>query len=447
MTLRRSLLLAMIGLTALGLLIVSGTAALMLRAHLINQIDDQLRAGTELARNRISLSVIAPEQRPEAVREIISVTQFLVEVDSLQTGTIRMVGTAALPAHPLLAQADLDDPDPQNVAGFRVMVVRNQQMTVLVALPLDPVRATVRQLVTVTLATALPALVVLTLFARWTLIRRLRPLNEIAAAATDLADGQLDCRVPDPPHGPRTEVGQLTTAINGMLSRIQVALAARERSELRMREFVADASHELRTPVTAIRGYLQLVRTGVVDLRERPDVVRRLDQEATRMGAMVTSLLYLARLDTEPQARRVPVDLAGLVRDAVADAAAIAPDRALTAIAPDACVVTGDEDMLRQVLANLLGNVRAHTPPGTAAQVTLTVEAEVVRVAVTDDGPGLDPLSATHAFDRFWRADHARSATDGAGLGLAIVAEVIHAHGGDVGIAGSTVWFTLPRAV
>lgn len=447
MTLRRSLLLAMVGLTALGLLIVSGAAALMLRAYLINQTDDQLRAGAELARNRIPLDAIALRQRPEAVREVISVTQFLIEVDSLSTGTIRTVGTAALPATPLLEQADLEDPNPQNVAGFRAVVVRDQKMTVLVALSLDPVNATVRRLVTVALATSLAALAVLTLFARWTLIRRLRPLNEIAAAATELADGHLDRRVPAPPHGPQTEVGQLTTAINGMLSRIQVALAARERSERRMREFVADASHELRTPVTAIRGYLQLVRTGVVDLRERPDVVRRLDQEATRMGAMVTSLLYLARLDTEPSARRGPVDLAGLVRDAVADAAAIEPDRQLTVDAPDACVVSCDEDMLRQVLANLLGNVRAHTPPGTAARVTLTVEPEVVRVAVTDDGPGLDAEAAAHAFDRFWRADSARSSTEGAGLGLAIVAEVIHAHGGETGIAGSTVWFTLPRAV
>ncbi|MDR7276809.1 sensor histidine kinase [Catenuloplanes atrovinosus] len=445
MTLRRSLLLAMIGLTALGLLVVTGTATVMLRAHLLDRADDQLRAAAEVARYRFQLEALDPVQRPRTVREVVSVTEFLIEIRSTETGTVRMVGTAPVPARPLLERADLGVTEPQDVDGFRAVVVHDRGMTILVALPVEPVNATARRLAAVAAVTSLAVLAVLTAFARWVLIRRLRPLNEIAAAATELADGHLDRRVPDPPHGPRTEVGRLTTAVNGMLTRIQAALADRERSEQRMRDFVADASHELRTPVTAIRGYLQLVRTGVVDLHARPDVLRRLEQEANRMSSMVTSLLYLARLDAEPPARHAPVDLAALARDAVADAAAVEPDRPLAVAAPEHCEVVGDEDSLRRVLANLLSNVRAHTPPGTAARVTLTAGPERVRLAVTDDGPGLDADAAAHAFDRFWRAGAARSEADGAGLGLAIVAEVIHAHGGDVGIDGSTVWCTLPR--
>ncbi|WP_033338509.1 sensor histidine kinase [Catenuloplanes japonicus] len=445
MTLRRSLLLAIAGLTALGLLVVTGTAALMLRAYLIDRTDDQLQAAAELARHRYTLQVINPEDRPRTIRDVVSVTEMLIEVRGPEAGTLRMMGTVPLPATPLLDRADLGDPDPQDVDGFRVVVVRDAEMTVLVALSLEPVDATVRQLATVASVTSLLALAVLTLFARWLVARRLRPLNAIAEAATELADGHLDRRVPDPPHGPHTEVGRLTSAVNGMLSRIQAALAARERSERRMRDFVADASHELRTPVTTVRGYLQLVRTGVVDLAERPDVLRRLEQEANRMAAMVTSLLYLARLDAEPPTRHGPVDLAALVRDAVADAVAVAPDRPLTAHAPETCVITGDEDTLRQVMANLLANVRAHTPPGTGARVTVADQPESrVTVEVSDDGPGMDAEAAAHAFDRFWRAGPARSAGDGAGLGLAIVAEVVRAHGGDVGISGATVWFTLP---
>ncbi|GAB7044555.1 MULTISPECIES: sensor histidine kinase [Catenuloplanes] len=445
MTLRRSLLLVMAGLTACGLLVVTGTAAVVLHAYLIHRTDEQLLAAAELARHRYRTDTLPAERRPETVREVISVTEYLIEVRGDRIGTLRMMGTVPLPSRPLLDRADPDDPKPQDVAGFRAVVVRDRGLTVLVALPLDRAGDTVTRLAVVAGSTSLAVLAVLTAAGRWLLIRRLRPLNEIAAAATELADGHLDRRVPDPPHGPRTEVGRLTGAVNGMLTRIQAALAARERSEARMRDFVADASHELRTPVTAIRGYLQLIRTGVVDLNDRPDVLRRLEQEANRMSAMVTSLLYLARLDAEPPARHGPVDLAALARDAVADAAAVEPDRPLTVDAPDRCVITGDEDSLRRVLANLLGNVRAHTPPGTAARVTVTHGPDRVRLAVTDDGPGLDAVAAVHAFDRFWRAGSARSESDGAGLGLAIVAGVVRAHGGETGVDGSTVWCTLPR--
>ncbi|MCM4081391.1 sensor histidine kinase [Paractinoplanes hotanensis] len=444
MTLRRSLLLAVAGLTAAALVAVSLTAVLALRAHLLHQTDEQLTGAARLAQSRAVLLAVDPTLRGDAVREVVSVTEYVIELRRGDSGTVRIVGGPPLPPRPLLASARLDDPAPQNVAGYRAVVVADGDFTVLVALPLEPLHATVRRLALIAAVASASVLAVLMLLARWLVTRRLRPLNEIAAAATDLADGQLDRRAPEPPDAPRTEVGRLTLAINGMLGRIEAALAARGRSEQRMRDFVADASHELRTPVTSIQGYLQLVRSGVVDLRDRPDVLRRLEEESSRMGSLVTSLLYLARLDASPAVTRTPVDLAALARDAVADALAVEPDRALSVDGPEELLVTGDVDTLRQVMANLLANVRAHTPPGTAALVRVRPGPELVRVEVTDEGPGFSEHAAAHAFERFWRADAART-TGGAGLGLAIVAEVVRAHGGEAGAAGSTVWFTLPR--
>ncbi|GID29737.1 sensor histidine kinase [Paractinoplanes brasiliensis] len=446
MTLRRSLLIVVAGLTVAALLIVTATAVLGMRQYLLNRTDEQLAAAAVLARSRTELLVGDPEMRGEAIRQVVSVTDYVVEIRTAGAGTIRVVSGAPLPARPLLDQASAAGEEPQNVAGYRAVITHDGDYTVLVALSLQPLRDTVQRLLLVAGVTSLIVLALLMLIARLLIARRLRPLDAITATATDIAGGDLVRPVPSLA-GPRTEVGRLTSAINKMLAQIQEAIGAWQRSESRMRSFVADASHELRTPVTSIQGYAQLIRTGVVDVRERPDVLRRLEEEATRMGTLVNALLYLAQLDASPELRRAPVDLARLARDAVADASAVEPDRPLSAETPAECVVTGDEDSLRQVLANLLANVRAHTPPGAAAVVRVgpTPDGRFVRVEVTDEGPGMDAKTARHAFERFWRADRGRTAGGGAGLGLAIVADVVASHGGKAGIDGSTVWFTLPR--
>lgn len=446
MTLRRSLLLVVAGLTVAALLIVTAAAVLGMRQYLLDRTDEQLAAAAVLARSRTELLVGDPEARGEAIRQVVAVTDYVVEIRTARTGTVRVVSGAPLPARPLLDQLSVTGERAQNVADYRAVVTHDGDYTVLVALSLQPLRDTVRRLLLVAGATSLIVLALLMLIARLLIARRLRPLDAITATATDIAGGDLVRPVPSLA-GPRTEVGRLTSAINEMLAQIQEAIGAWQRSENRMRSFVADASHELRTPVTSIQGYAQLIRTGVVDVRERPDVLRRLEEEATRMGTLVNALLYLAQLDASPQLRRAPVDLARLARDAVADASAVEPDRPLSAETPTPCVVAGDENSLRQVLANLLSNVRAHTPPGAAAVVRVgpAPDRRFVRVEVIDEGPGMDATTARHAFERFWRADQARTAGGGAGLGLAIVAEVVAGHGGEAGIDGSTVWFTLPR--
>jgi two-component system, OmpR family, sensor kinase len=294
--------------------------------------------------------------------------------------------------------------------------------------------------------------------ATWWVIRRgLRPIDRMVDTAQAIAAGNVAERVGVPT--PENEVGRLGSALNRMLDRIAEALAARTRSEQRMRRFVADASHELRTPLTAIRGYAELYRRSDDDPEAVATAMGRIEQAATRMGGLVDDLVLLAHLDEGRPLDARPVDVAGLVAEAVADARAIEPARVIdltVAGEPSSttggAVVTGDHARLRQVVDNLLANVREHTDPST--RVTLTVESHRrdVVVVVADDGPGMSEADAARAFDRFAQAaptsEHPRR---GAGLGLAIVADLVAAHGGEIALdtppgAGTRFTIRLPRA-
>jgi two-component system OmpR family sensor kinase len=296
------------------------------------------------------------------------------------------------------------------------------------------------------------------------LIRRsLRPLVGVENTAAAIAAGDLSQRVPG--GHPRTEVGRLSEALNGMLSQIEDAFAqertSRRRasaSEERMRQFVADASHELRTPLTSIRGFAELHRLGAVtDDDDLSRLMRRVEDEAARMGVLVDDLLLLARLDQQRPLERAPVDLLSVAGDVVHDASAVAPDRRIDLVAEsDApAVVIGDESRLRQVLHNLMSNALTHTPDGTPVQVTVsTVRSPdaCAYIDVTDQGPGLTNEQAIRVFERFYRADSSRSRNaGGSGLGLSIVAGIVAAHRGRVtvrssGQGGATFRVELPLA-
>jgi two-component system OmpR family sensor kinase len=292
----------------------------------------------------------------------------------------------------------------------------------------------------------------------------LRPLHVVEQTAAQIAAGELTHRVPEA--DPRTEVGQLSGALNTMLSRIEIAFAERaaseqaalssekrmriseaaaRRSEERMRSFVADASHELRTPLTTIRGFAELYRQGAVsDDDGVRRVMGRIEGEATRMGLLVEDLLLLARLDHERPLARDRVDLLALASDAVHDAQTVAPDRAVSldvGSTDPPPIVVGDDARLRQVLGNLLSNALKYTPPATPITVSVRTgrrhgsSAFTATITVTDAGPGLDPQSASRIFERFYRVDDARNRNDGGtGLGLAIVAALITGHGGTVDV-------------
>ena len=322
---------------------------------------------------------------------------------------------------------------------------------VLAAISLEEVDGAVADARQVMLGAGLLALAAVAM-GSWVVIRLgLRPVDRMVLTARRIADGHITERVPV--RSPDSEVGQLGTALNRMLDRVSDAFDARTASEARMRRFVADASHELRTPLTAIRGYAEL-SSHSTDPAERAAAMARVEQAAVRMAALVDDLVLLARLDQGRPLAADPLDLSQVVMDAVADARTLEPEpeRYFEIIAPVVgTTVFGDRARLRQVVDNLLANVREHTPPYTRVAVTVVGRNDGVMLVVRDDGPGMLEEDAAHAFDRFWQAP----ATDahprhGTGLGLAIVADLVHAHGGTIELdtapgRGTCVTICLPR--
>ncbi|MCC6831274.1 MAG: HAMP domain-containing histidine kinase [Thermoleophilia bacterium] len=301
----------------------------------------------------------------------------------------------------------------------------------VVAMPLGDVNATMRHLVEIELAVGAVVLAGIGLLGGWMVRVGLRPLARIQQTTGSIvAGGDLSRRVTD--EDPRTEVGRLAGGINRMLDRIEGAFADQRASEERLRRFVADASHELQTPLTSVRGYAELFRRGAA---RDPELARtsmaRIEAEATRMGGLVDDLLMLARLDQGRAPVREPVDLGALVGDLVRDARVVEPDRPIDLRTDPEVVVAGDDAALRQVTANLLANVRAHTPAGTPVHVSVTRRDGGACLEVRDEGPGLSAEDAARVFDRFYRADPSRArASGGSGLGLSIVAAVAAAHDG-----------------
>jgi two-component system OmpR family sensor kinase len=304
--------------------------------------------------------------------------------------------------------------------------------TLIVAIPLSDVSATLHRLLVVEGIVSAIVLLLVGGLAFWFVRLGLRPLEGMGETAGAIAAGDLTRRVE--PSGGRTEIGKLGASLNAMLAQIETAFEERRASEERLRQFVADASHELRTPLTSIRGYSELFRRGA-DVRpeDLAKAMRRIEDEAGRMGVLVDDLLLLARLDQGRPLARADVDLGRVAEDAVEAASTIEPSRPIDLQVDGPATVVGDEGRLRQVAANLLDNARVHTPAGTAVHVQVRPDEEGVLLRVEDEGPGLAPSVASKVFERFYRGDAARSReTGGAGLGLSIVAAIVQAHGGRV---------------
>jgi two-component system OmpR family sensor kinase len=388
---------------------------------------------------------------------------------------------------------------------------QNVNATLIVGYDLGDINGTISQLAGIYLTVSVIIMVGLAIVGIAIVRASLRPLTDIEQTAQAIAAGDLSRRVPE--HDPATEVGRLGRALNVMLAQIEASFHAREqseaaarRSEERMRQFVADASHELRTPLTAMRGYAEYYRqrggvpdspeptaelgqpaspapdspaadspagaglaegspaagsNGAGDQLSRADldrIMQRVEQESARMGVLVEDMLLLARLDQQRPVEQRPVDLLALAADAVQDARIIAPDREITLDVGSgaAFLVLGDEVRLRQVIGNLMSNALTHTPDGTPVTVRILAgpaqPVPSVVLEVADQGPGLAPEQAERVFERFYRADQARTRkAGGTGLGLAIVAALVAAHGGTVTLdtapgRGATFRVTLPLA-
>ena len=467
--LRVTMVLALLTLVTAALLASGITATTLMRGYLVDRIDSQLHD-------------VAPAMSTPRPGELMRrydrqgpplPSNYYVQYSGPNGGNLGRFKqpaqeTSSAPDLPVLTVDQVKDkgPVPFTVddsaggASWRVLAIplRSDNGSVMVAQSLADMDQTVQRLIGVEIAVGVILLVLLAGVGSFVVRRSLRGLEDVEHTAVAIAGGDLSRRVPE--RDPRTEVGRLSGALNQMLGQIESAFAQRtasessaRRSEDRMRRFIADASHELRTPLTSIRGFAELARQrgGEPD----PATMRRIEEEAKRMGLLVDDLLLLARLDQQRPLSRKPVDLLALAGDAVRDAQAVQPARTVRLeVLPgsDAAVVTGDEARLRQVLGNLLSNALHHTP--LTAPVTFavgTVDRAAV-VHVRDTGPGLSAVQRSRVFERFYRADSARTRiTGGSGLGLSIVTALVSAHHGQIAVTdtpggGATFTVRLPLA-
>ena len=465
-SLRGRLLLGLVSLAVVGLLVVDGATYLLLQQRLLQRVDDQLASGTQILEACVhsepgrGRGPGPPAQLPYGT--YVELRDAGGNVLGQQNCSIGGPGYPfASSAKPALPTPLPPTGVPTSVPGtggidqYRVMVqpaidgTTGAHYTLVFAIPLTDVLSTLQELLVLEAIISAVVLLAMGLLAWWIVRVGLRPLERMGATAGAIAAGDLGRRVE--PATPRTEIGRLGLALNGMLSQIETAFAERTRSEQRLRRFLADASHELRTPLTSIRGYAELLRRG--DAQPPEDVAvarRRIEQEAVRMSVLVEDLLLLARLDQGRPLVRAPVDLQVIARDACADAGAAAPRRAITLTAPEHVIVAGDELRLRQVVGNLVRNAVVHTPAETPIEVGVGREDGRAVLTVTDHGSGLDAEDTKRVFEPFYRADQGRSRDrGGAGLGLSIVAAVVAAHGGQVQVSdteggGATFRVDLP---
>jgi two-component system, OmpR family, sensor kinase len=443
LSLRARLLVLLIAVTAAFLLVMGAVTTVVLTRRVSSQFTTDL--------------VAAASHSPQALAGNSS--GYLAALISRRTGQIVLLtpGTAGRQFQQVLSQMTraqfiwdfthqpftLTLPDGTRLRAVERLAAARQAgpaagrglVLVVVARPVSSLNSQVRGVVVAELITGGALILLLAIGGRWLIGRGLAPLGDMASTANRItSQGDLTARMPE--EDEHTEVGRLGGAINTMLDRIQSAFGARLQSEQKVRQFAADASHELRTPLTTIRGYAELYRQGALGPDQLPDAMRRIEQEAQRMSTLVAELLELARLDRPTSLDLAESDLSAMVQDAAADARAVEPGRPVQAEAPPGLIAMVDEARIRQVLANLLANVREHTPARTPVAVRLAPVRGGVVLEVADAGPGMPAADAARAFDRFYRGERPDpaglngSGGAGSGLGLAIVQAIATAHGG-----------------
>ncbi|MGI5137537.1 MULTISPECIES: ATP-binding protein [unclassified Streptomyces] len=464
-SLRGKLTRANVGLLALGIVAATAISLMGMRHYVLGQIDTELtKSRDSLTRSHLTLreidslsavAVVRDRLLPHSRGDSPNPDTVFAAVDR-HGAVLGVAGLKPTAAQEALASAVHDpasltkEPQPRDIQlggdPYRVTGARLADGTyVLLARSTGVLHTGIAKALKLDLAVGTLLLALLAALTMISVSRRMRPLEDMVETSSAIAEGDLTRRVPSS-RETSLEVEQLRTALNSMLHQVESAYRTRERSAAQLRRFVADASHELRTPLSAIRGYLQLYDKGMLtDPQERKRSWERMMAEADRMGRLVDELLTLARLDQRPELRFRNVDVNRLVRDAAEDLRAQQPDRPVTVDAEGALLVRADESGLRQVLGNLVANVRVHTPADVPVRLGLEREDGVVRLCVADKGPGLAEEDAARIFDRFFRAGRGA----GSGLGMAIVQGVVAAHHGEVSVRtapgeGLAVTVTLP---
>ncbi|HZE39986.1 MAG TPA: HAMP domain-containing sensor histidine kinase [Stackebrandtia sp.] len=471
MTLKSRLVLATAGLLCLATVGIGAIAISTVTADMIDRVDDQLRrslAGPNLDSQSSEAGIIT-EKSGEGIRSTrqdILYQAFATRTTTLAGDVVKEVSAGysgdllSAPAWPkrLVPHKSIQTvPSADGTFDYRMLVHRVKALTpagsaeylFAVAAPLNEV-VTVRNRLINTMVLTVLAIASLGALAAWWITRRgLRPVDDMVAAATAIADGDLERRASV--RGGQGELGHLAKALNIMVSKLVRALSQREAERNRLRAFIADASHELRTPLATVSGYTELYESGGAP--PGPDLDRamsRIRAENKRMASLVDDLLLLARLDQETVDDRAPCDLSILANDCAEDARIVDPTRPVTTHITDGVMVSANASRLHQVVGNLLGNIRQHTPEGTRISVSVSREDGFAWLTVADDGPGIAPEHRDKVFDRLYRVDPSRSrATGGSGLGLSIVDSIVRAHGGRVWLesrvkAGTKVHLTLP---
>jgi two-component system OmpR family sensor kinase len=462
--------------TLIALVAFDIAAVTALRGYLLSRTDSQLQSVLTLARPwpgkpgfpRGFVIAGAPPGQRAPVRErgparagrqglvLPSIlNQYRVAFVSRHRSRLLLIGPGLQPLLPAGLPAIAAGQRAQTVSGtgghaqLRLRAVQADAGTLVATTSLAQVNSTVGRLERILIAGSLAAGLLVAAGVGLVVRRGLRPIETMAAHADRITAGDLTDRVS--PHDPATEVGRLGTALNGMLARIEASVDEREASQEATRRFFADASHELRNPLASLRANAELYQQGA--LPDRPQVdeaMRRIASEAQRMSALVDDMLRLARLDQHPGQHHDPVDLTALVHGC-AERARItgAAWTWHTQVAPG-LVTTGDEELLRRAIDNLLANIRTHTPAGTAATITAACRGSAITVEVSDNGPGVPAGQLPRIFDRFYRAA-AHSHLPGSGLGLAIVTAIATAHNGTAEAAlnhpnGLRITLTLPAS-
>jgi two-component system, OmpR family, sensor kinase len=477
--LRTRLVAAVLALVAAALFAIAGISYVALKNYLIDRIDRELVSTAN--------SPVAVQFRDAPFNGFVPPTNWLIAIKSANGmgPVVPNLPASSQPRWPQsapevaqLPRTPYTERAPDGTDWRLVAVFLQDGQLVFLGQSLTDVEGAVHRFVLIELIVGGATLLIVSAIGAELIRRSLRPLTEIESKAAAISAGDLTQRVPEyEPDAavPRTEVGTLGRTLNTMLTEIETAFEARaesearaqsaaatardaadaahrsetraRRSEERMRQFAADASHELRTPLTTIRGFAELYRQGAArDPAETQRLMRRIEDEAQRMGMLVDDLLLLARLDQERPLDRLPVDLRVVAADAIAAAEVVAPQRSLLLeVAPGtgSLIVIGDELRLRQVVSNLMTNALTYTPAETPVVIRLSAADGIAELDVVDSGPGLDGDQMDHVFERFYRGDTGRTRradgghSSGTGLGLAIVSALVKAHGGTVDVMSS----------
>ena len=457
MTLRLRLSMLAVVLVAAGLLAAGIATRYELRGFLIDRVDSQLQSAADPVSNYFARGDTDPGAQHQVANALPRGSYAAVVDPGGSIAASLYFDEGAVPAH-LRHEVTEAPVGTSTYDGYRMYAtpgipgtLGGLNVRMVIATPLHDVNSTLNRLAMLELLVGLIVLAVVAVIAFWLVRRELRPLVRIEDTAAAIAGGDLTQRVPEEAHG--TEIGDLAASLNAMLAQIEQAFEQRRQSEERLRRFVSDASHELRTPLTSVRGFAELFHRGAAS---RPDdlalAMSRIESEAERMGVIVEDLLLLANLDQGRPLAQEQFDLKAVLAEMVADHAMLHADWPISFGADGGSDLVGDELRIRQAVANLLANARAHTPPGTSIAVTLATAGDDRTVEVSDSGPGIAADDLPHLFERFYRVDASRARrSGGSGLGLAIVQAIAEAHGGSVSVSsvegeGATFTIVLPIA-